>query len=416
MSFKKPTSEQIEGNKAVIKKLFEARGVTLDDKALDAMSCTVSHLNNNYKGLVNRRRISDASTFTYKTEKRAYTLAEIYLNRILNNVKSVEIVSSGAKGEYVCADKKVMFNPAKIARQIKSWDFRMMRDADIALLATKNKAKIDENLQRKIYIHEFTHASGDDYDSVLSPQYNGGFYCHSLAGRYASRLEEIMAEKMALDVTGQKIPYFQFQPLNTSYLVGYNPESSNFNISSFIEIIPRVVGEKDFVKGYLSNPTEYIQDLNERFGIIESKTFATWLNDKLHDIAEDTSPLVVGKVMELQKFFFDEYDKTLEEKVIPMGGLVPEEFLQSIKDVEIFKSLSASFLYKDQTPFMDSPHKKSLLKIAQHQEAIFEKYKAYVPSWQGKTYHDLVSQAKAEIKSEICDSFVEAPTEKTLQK
>ncbi len=415
MSFVKPTEEQISGNKGVIQKLFEAKGVSLDDKTLDAMATTVSHLNNNYKGLVNRRRISDAGNFSYKSEKRAYTLAEIYLNRLLNNVKSVEHVSSGAKGEYVCGEKKVKFNPTKISRQINSWDFNNMRDKGISLLALKNKNKIQENLERKIYLHELTHASGDDYLDILSPQYNGGFYCHNLAGRYASRLEEIMAEKMALDITGQKIPFIKMQPADTGYVIGYNPESSNFNISSFIEIIPRVLGEKEFVKGYLSNPTEYIQDLNDRFGVIESKTFATWLNDKLHDIAEDNSPMVLSKVMELQKFFYDEYDKNLEKNVMVGEGLSPEAFMQSVIDVEVFKSVNASYLTKDKVPYMDTPHKESLSNLIKHQGEIFEKYKAYVPSWQDKTYKDLINEAKMQIRNDITDAIDDGSTENNIE-
>lgn len=82
-----------------------------------------------------------------------------------------------------------------------------------------------------------------------------------------SRLEEVCAEATALNVTHQKIPAIKkFKNGNVEVRIGgYNPESSNYPISSFIELAPFAFGKQNLEMGRLMNPEAYIEELNSKF-------------------------------------------------------------------------------------------------------------------------------------------------------
>ena len=213
-------------------------------------------------------------------------LADLYLDRLLLNCIELRYDDKGSKGEFAPNNLSVSFNLNSCNSQSNYWEKSkgFFLDKRYESIVENNKKLLKANLNAKVIAHEFSHCStsANFGDKV-------GFHCGTKE-TYCSRLEEIMAEKTALDVTGQKISVQeQFVSGDTRLVLsGYNPESSNFAISSFIELAPFAFGDKQLTESRLTNPTEFMQELNKKFANLSAngKTFAVTFNDALRDITD----------------------------------------------------------------------------------------------------------------------------------
>ena len=207
-------------------------------------------------------------------------MADLYLYRLLLNMKMIsEYKEEHIKGQ-VC-NGVLILNRESMDKQLTYWKL------DNLLKGKEDVVK--NNLNSKVILHELSHMS-----AIPDAFGDAGFYGGShkkYVQTYASRFEEICAEATALNVTGQKIPSQQkfVQENDSAVISGYNPESSNFAISSFIELAPFAFGSKELQIGRMMDPLGYIEDLNVKHAKYanEGGTFAGRIQQDFKDITDN---------------------------------------------------------------------------------------------------------------------------------
>jgi len=189
------------------------------------------------------------------------TMADLYLDRLLLNMLEIG-KTTDAKG--LVENNGIFFNRDSMGRQLSYWKKEVYFGQKVDLLKG-NEDVVSNNLVNKVVIHELSHMS-----AIPEVSSNAGFYNGSnMRGKetYASRFEEICAEATALSITGQKIPSHKSIVSGDIkvQIGGYNPESSNYEISSMIELAPFAFGRNNLEVGRLTDPVGYMSDLNNRF-------------------------------------------------------------------------------------------------------------------------------------------------------
>lgn len=392
--------------KEKLRQILSANNFFPSQRIIDDLYKVINYLDLNYKR-VSKDKIVDGEFLKVFSHQKDLSLGEIYLNRIINNVKKIIIdKNTNVKGAYEHSSKAITFNPDRINNQARHWNISNIFNPEIRELLKDEGAleQFKKNLADKIIIHEFNHAAGDDksIDLVYS-QHNGGFFSHSKASTYCSRLEELMAEKLALDATGQKICYFE--TYKNQSICGYNPESSNFAISSLIEFIPKALGEKDFVENYFINPTAYLEKLNQKFKNAfpgqNSKSFSTYLNDSLIDIADNNN---AEKLIELQTFFLKIYKERLKLNFKQGLGFDIKLFKQSTEDYMMFVNLLAYQFDAKTGKVILGKNCDELKEIYKLQLELYKKYQPYLSN-NLKDYRDFKSQVKSKYINAIKKSL-----------
>lgn len=324
------------------------------------------------------------------------TLADLYLDRLLLNFKKLEWTNGNSpKGEVQPQYAKVLFNLDSIDRQVEYWfNGNVLHQKYYRNDLINNKEQIARSLRYKVFAHELAHASAIANFNDGSGFYEGG------KTTYCSRLEEIMAEKIALDVTGQKIPARQEIKLQdgTQYrIAGYNPESSNFYNSAFIELVPFAFGEKDIMVGRMSNPKAYMEKLNNKYQMLgdENKTFAQTLNDDLRDITDKND---IEKLIKWQTNFLEMGRRRLNSSQY-LTNCSEQEF---IKDTQILLRIGPMLCVKGQNnEVVETRNRKkydlSLRDMENNFNALKERRKMFTD------YKDF-----DELKQEISEQIVES--------
>lgn len=391
--YKRPTSKQLADTQMYIKQLFEERDVkNLSDDITLNIARTISHLALNYPQRIKRGDVAGISVFTHNAVKQEFSLADIYINRILSNIKSVSIETSGTKGLYDHNTKQISFNINSINEQSKHWKSGAIEDQSIEEAILNNKTLLTNNLKDKVIVHEFAHASADD--SFAGSSMHGGFQCHSFSKLYCSRLEEIMAEKIAIDTTGQKVVYKEVikdkdDPSKLWVVPGYNPESSNFAMSSLIEFIPKALGEKEIVSGWLSNPTKYIENFNEKFKDKYPISFATVINNNLKQIVDERQ---FGRLCGMQTFFMEVYKDRIDNQLSKSNNI--EDIKSAIYDAVSFQKMLVGQFDSVNKKVIELPNKQALVELCQSIKKWFDLAKTRDVSLQSIDFKDLEEGAK----------------------
>ena len=331
-----------------------------NEQLIISMARTYNYLATNYPEKLDVDSVEGMDRIEKQLQKpKPTTLADLYLDRLLLNFKHLEWTSGDtSKGEVQPNNATVLFNLSSIDRQINKWfNIYILHQKDYRDILQNNSEQISVNLRNKIFIHEFAHcsASANFGDGC-------GFYEGDKNKTYCSRLEEIMAEKIALDVTEQKIPARKELKLQdgTQYrVVGYNPESSNFNTSSFIELIPFALGEKDIMVGRMSNPKAYMEKLNTKYQMLsdKNKTFAQTLNDDLRDITDKND---IEKLIKWQANFLEIGRRRLNSTQY-LNNCSEQEF---IKDTTILLRSKPMLCVKGQNNQTIETRNKKILDLA----------------------------------------------------
>jgi hypothetical protein len=143
-------------------KLFSDRE-GFSDEIIEAITATYIYLDEHYKDIVDDNVIPDAADFILKSKHTSgRSLANIYLNRVFNNVQKIETVTGNQANEYISADKKIVLSEENIQGRIKHWEFLKLNPDEKEVFA--------KNLRAKIITHELIHAGSDNGISV-------GFNC-----------------------------------------------------------------------------------------------------------------------------------------------------------------------------------------------------------------------------------------------
>ena len=222
-------------------------------------------------------------------------MADLYLYRLLLNMKTIsEYKEEHIKGQ-VC-NGVLILNRESMNEQLKCWPL------DNLLKGKEDVVK--NNLNSKVILHELSHMSAIP-DAFGDAGFYGGSHKKDVQ-TYASRFEEICAEATALNVTGQKIPLQKkyVQGNESAVISGYNPESSNFAISSFIELAPFAFGSKELQMGRMMDPLGYMEDLNVKHAKYanEGGTFAGRIQQDFKDITDNGK---LDKLVNLQADFIE---------------------------------------------------------------------------------------------------------------
>lgn len=269
-------------------------------EVLDSIAKTYLYYANNFSDPIDSSLVVGGDRISRILNKSLPTsMAELYLDRLLLNMLEIG-VTKDAKG--LVEDSAILLNMESMNRQLNYWK-RDVKYSDNDLDVLKERADIvKNNLNSKVVLHELSHMS-----AIPSAFGQAGFYggTHKKdVQTYASRFEEICAEATALNVTCQKIPsHINIQSGNIRVEVGgYNPESSNYPISSFIELAPFAFGKADLEIGRMLNPQEYMKKLNSsnaRFAR-DGGTFAGRVQEDLKAIVDNKE---YGRISKLQADF-----------------------------------------------------------------------------------------------------------------
>lgn len=323
-------------------------------------------------------------------------LAELYLDRQLLNFQYLVIdTNTSAKGQF--DETKIIINPSRIGGQFKYWDGRIS-------LTDAEKNVLQKKLDEKIYVHELSHCSAKSGVFGYS-----GFYNTGANGTYCSRLEEIMAEKTALDVVGYKIPTTEtYNQDGYRMEVGvYNPESSNALISSFMELAPFAIGERRLTEGRLLNAPELMAELNVELESYASKgqTFAESLQAACKAIT-DVKPPNLKKLVVWQS------------KLLQIGNrrIATKEYRNNVSEQEFYADLDSVLRTSDllvrcyeKDKLLDTKNIVAYNGTMTMFEKIFVELKTKRGMFQNvKDFNELKQQRLAEIVSERKKSL-EAP-------
>lgn len=232
---------------------------------LDSIARTYVYYAKNFPNKIDISKIAESDRFGRVLKISVPdNMADLYLGRLLLNMKEIG-ETTGSKG--LVENQGIYFNKNSMNQQIKYWHKGVSFSQQDLETLKNNEGVVIKNLNDKVVIHELSHMS-----AVVSLFGGGraGFYNGTDAKSkqtYVSRLEEVCAEATALNVTHQKIPAIKkFKNGNVEVRIGgYNPESSNYPISSFIELAPFAFGKQNLEMGRLMNPEAYIEELNSKF-------------------------------------------------------------------------------------------------------------------------------------------------------
>lgn len=252
---------------------------------LDGIARTYMYYANNFPEKIDTSKIAFAYRFGRVLNKPAPdNMADLYLDRLLLNMLEIG-ETTDAKG--LVQDGGIYFDKSSMNNQINYWKAKnnIFFDKNALNILNGNGTIVAKNLNDKVIIHELSHMS-----AIAQVQGESGFYQSSNKQTYASRLEEVCAETTALNVTKQKIPAcIEIQNGNLKMrLGGYNPESSNYAISSFIELAPFAFGKKELEMGRLMDPESYMKELNSKHSAFarDGGTFAFTLQQDLKAITD----------------------------------------------------------------------------------------------------------------------------------
>ena len=311
-------------------------------------------------------------------------LAELYLDRLLLNMITVEVYGEETHYKGLAQSGSVSFNLSKMNEQIKKWD-------DGIVLTDKEKSELSKKLYEKVIVHELSHNS-----AIYLNQGVVGL------SEECSRLEEIMAEKTALDVTNCRV-YF-----NKEYYIDgetnkqvkfaiYNPESSNAFISSFIELAPYAFGEKRLTRGRLVNPTQFIGEINRENAefAVKGKTFAQTLKSDCKAIT-DTGIVRAEKMIEWQYNF------------LKIGGrrITNKDYINTVSESEfctdfdsILRTSNLLVRYYNDGKLQNTKNLEAYNKTLINFEKIFAELKSKRGMFVGvKDFEELKSQRISEIR------------------
>jgi len=323
-----------------IQALFQGRS-GFDESVIEAISATYLFLQEKYPNPINNSEIPDIDNFVSIPENNQITLANVYINRLLNNVQSIEY----AEGSVYDPEEKCVRLEKDISLRLQVWNNKTLNDEERQIIADKIRAKL--------IVHELIHAASDNgfmtgfnatYGNNASKkkeeivEQNTLKYPDKEAWSY--QLEEAITEILALNIVGNN---------NLAVLENYNgfincrnPESSNSNLNAFAEYFLRVY--PDCVKGKFTNgllwSNEFEQTYLTQWGLkSENKSPMRNLEDYLAQITNKTPKInQINTLAYFQQAMLTDYMSNLQIQDVSQLEDVIKSYaafrIFAVKDVE----------------------------------------------------------------------------------
>jgi len=338
------------------------------DEVIDAITATYVYFDDKYKELIPIEEIPDAKTFKNVTlPKSSYSIAEIYLNRIYNNV--TEVVSDhGPAGptasQFDYHELKIYVPP----NDHYSWDNRLNDHVDIKNASKEERALRRRQIRAKVITHELIHAASFNGEfigfigtsnknlSKLKQKY-GNDKATEWTASSSNMLEELITEELALDIVGMTRKFSTFindvsAGKNNDYIYhSRNPESSNGTVNSIGAYLINAIPE--IVRGKFINPIEFLIKFNkepENFGRSPSmkKEFGLCfclcelieiIRDECKKKYTDKNEEIAYKMIEIQVSCLNIYLRNLNIET-------PQDYLAAVKAYTAFKANAVWFYDK----------------------------------------------------------------------
>lgn len=296
-----------------IKKLFLVEGkerTGFDERVYKAIKVSLDELDKRFLQKISSQIIVDNHSFVVDKDATSRTLSNIYLNRLIKNVKQIIYDNNSVeKGYYDASTHTIYINPSKI-------------DDALLYYNTGNLSQNQlQNIENKLFIstlqHMLEHASVDN-------GVNTGYYPprtkQDILAQYkrlyptteynismgASKLEEIFAQHNAIIRTGKMLVHSVY---GNVIIPEYSPEIESACIQSFAEFIGRSIPNIEMAR-YV-DPLKFLASLDNTYSLPNqnNKLFSVALNNVLKDIV-DTRNVQDGldSLVELQRFFLEIYD------------------------------------------------------------------------------------------------------------
>ena len=300
--------KSFQEEKLRIKNLFSGReGFT--DQVLDAITATYRFLKEKYPQSFKDSDIPDVKTFKLRGVNGERTIANIFINRIYNNVQKVVFTN---KSEFD-AKKKLINIESDISSRMMLWDEKIHNEKD---------AKVAEQLIRaKLIVHELIHAGSDN--GVMTGLVSS--YSDSSAGKrialkdksknidinaISEKLEETITEVLALNIVESN--HLTGKGIIGGVLVCRNPESSNYSLNPFAEYFLRIYPEcveGKFVDG-LSWNNSFQQEVLSKWKLGSVKSHMFQLNNWLQNITAKKDQF--NTISYFQEVMLNDYSSKLE--------------------------------------------------------------------------------------------------------
>lgn len=298
----------------IVRNLFQVKGKDregFDSDIYDAITVSVIDLEDSYKDRIASKIILDNDTFSYLPDLGDRSVANIYLNRLLKNVKKIIYSDKvSEKAYYDPAKHEIVINKSKIDSSLKYYNTKDLN--------SDQKKKLKDKLYAITILHVLDHASVDNgicigyypprdkTNTVI--EYNR-LYVGDKSGDImlgASKLEEIFAQQSALD-RAEKLCIYNIYDNVT--IPEFSPECENASIQPFAEFISRSIPNIRLAR-YV-DPLKFLASCDNIYGLPKQKEkhFSIALNRLLKYIV-DTRDIRDGfdSLVNLQKYFLDVYD------------------------------------------------------------------------------------------------------------
>lgn len=320
--------QDFKQTKNLIAEMFADRE-GFNEEIIEAITASYLYFKENFPEKVDISNINDYNSFISPKDKET-NLANIYLNRIYNNVQRIA-VAEGDQSSIYNDDTHDILLKDDIDKRIANYSH--IKDEETLEI-------IKKNIRAKIVTHELLHAASDDGFTTGFTSHNG-FNTDYLSltrsrpdlyknpNAIASRMEEFMTEIIALNIINFNV--LTVRSNDKGVLLCRNPESSNYTLTPIAEYFVRVY--KDSVVGKFQNGFLW----NNQF---EEKVLKNWFpnssmpmqmfNNYLQDITSKTPTInTIGTIS-----FFQE--KMLEEYIQTLNINSREDILNVIKDFSAF--------------------------------------------------------------------------------
>lgn len=296
----------IQKTKNKISKIFAGReGFT--DEFIEAITMTYLYLLKNFPQKINESEIPDVKSFKYNgIEKGKRTLANIYINRINNNVERILHSSLDEGVSEFKASEKAVYVPEE---NDKSWKDRASCWS-ACNFDEKQQELLRKKIRTKVIVHELIHGASYNGNNVgfafagltvfdsaklkeLSDKYKTSW--ENLI--YGDLLEEMITEVISLEIANNNLKLSR-EKIDAKYsLTSRNLESSNSVLNSLGEYLFRAYRDKIVV-------SKFVDGLN----------FMAWFNENNgmgYDKEEKFSKIVFSNYPEFIKhnFFCDDISK-----------------------------------------------------------------------------------------------------------
>lgn len=266
-----------------IKELFKGRpGFT--DEVIDAITATYVYLDDKYEEKISVEEIQDAKKFKGVTTPRSeYTIAEIYLNRVFNNVKEV-VADHGSAGPNSSQFDQYTLKVFVLPENHPSWEERLKSTPGYNTMTEEEKDFRMKQIRAKVITHELIHAGSFDGETIgfistsfFSQEKRDSKHGKGFAVNYSiacsGLFEELLTEELALDIVGMNRRFLEVRNLSDTdeleciVYSSRNPESSNYFINCLGAYLTRSI--PGIVRGKFVRPMDFLMQFNKNSSYVE---------------------------------------------------------------------------------------------------------------------------------------------------